>query len=203
MKGPDVGRPINLSTIKVDDLQSLDIAWLRRVGGDQVGKSGVITWSQAGSEAARIGYKVEQGGIRLHYLHASIGGGSAHVDELIPLATTPMHFGGHRPWFTCLSCGRRCRILYGGKHFRCRICFGAKYESQYQHPAFTVCDRRWRIRKRLEERGGYEWPFGLDDGLPPKPPHMHWRTYHKLEALDDYLDQLWGLEPSGETLIRR
>jgi len=85
--------------------------------------------------------------------------------------------GGRRHWFACPSCARRCRILYGGSHFRCRICRGARYESQYQHAAFSTGDRRWRIRKQLEERGGREWPWGLDDGFPPKPPHMRWRTY--------------------------
>ena len=52
--------------------------------------------------------------------------------------------------FMCLFCQRR-RILYGGKLFRFRLGYGAKYE--YQHPALTICDRRWRILKHLEGRG--------------------------------------------------
>ena len=49
------------------------------------------------------------------------------------------HFGGVRHWFSCPSCGRRCRILYGGARFRCRLCRGARYESQYQAAALTAC----------------------------------------------------------------
>jgi hypothetical protein len=52
----------------------------------------------------------------------------------------------------------------------------------------TVCDKRWRIREQLEERGGLNSRLlGLDDGFPPKPPRMHWRTYWRLEALDTKL----------------
>lgn len=111
---------------------------------------------------------------------------------------TPVHLGGFRHWFECLSCGRRCRILYGGVRFRCRLCRGARYESQYQHAALNVCDRRWRIRERLEERGGLDSRLlGLDDGFPPKPPRMHWRTYRKLEALDDRLAARWRVGIEG------
>jgi hypothetical protein len=59
-----------------------------------------------------------------------------------PIITTRMHFGGVRHWFSCPSCGRRYRILYGGARFRCRPCRGARYESQYQAAALTTCDRR-------------------------------------------------------------
>jgi hypothetical protein len=184
-------------TTTVDDFRSIDIAWFMRTGSSSVGNSGIISWSRAGSETGYIGYKIEHDGIRLRYQHTQYGRDPTEIDECIPIATTPMHFGGHRSWFTCLSCGRRCRILYGGERFRCRLCYGAKYKSQYQHPAYTTLDQRWRIRRRLEECGGKEWPFGLDAPLPPKPPRMHWNTYEKLEALDKELHR------RGEGLIRR
>jgi hypothetical protein len=91
-----------------------------------------------------------------------------------------LRFGGFRHWFKCPSCGRRCRILYGGARSRCRLCKGARYESQFQHPAHTTCDRRWRLRERLEERGGMDHRlFGLDDGFPPRPKGMHHKTYRR------------------------
>jgi hypothetical protein len=148
---------------------------------------------------------VERNGLRLRYTCTRQGGEPDNVNELIPVVTTPMHFGGCRHWFTCLRCGRRCRIIYGGARFRCRVCYGAKYESQYQSQAFTTCDIRWAIRRRLEERGGTQWPFGLDDGFPPKPPRMHWRTYRSLEARDEDLANRWRIGVSGflERLDRR
>jgi len=120
------------------------------------------------------------------------------INELVPIVTTAMHFGGVRHWFLCPSCARRCRILYGGSHFRCRRCYGARYESQYQHPALTVCDRRWAIRRQLEERCSPSTRmFGLDDGFPPKPKGMHWRTYRCLEQLDEDLAGRWRCSVAG------
>ena len=50
------------------------------------------------------------------------------INEVIPIVMTAMHFGGSRHWFACPSCRRRCRIIYGGARFRCRVCYGARYE---------------------------------------------------------------------------
>jgi hypothetical protein len=69
--------------------------------------------------------------------------------------------------------------------------------SQYEHPAIRVSDMRWRIRERLRERGGEEWPFGLDDGFPPKPKGMHWNTWKRLKARDEYLESLWRIGVEG------
>jgi hypothetical protein len=116
-----------------------------------------------------------------------------------------MHFGGRRHWFACLSCGRRCRILYGASHFRCRICRGAKYESQFESEPLRISSRRWRIRRLIEERAGHAWPLGLDDDFPPKPKGMHWHTYRRLEAIDEDLAGRWRNGVSGylERLDRR
>jgi hypothetical protein len=127
----------------------------------------------------------------LRYRHSAYGGTPQDIDEVIPIVSTSVHFGGCRYWFRCPSCNRRCRIVYGGARFRCRICRGAKYESQYESEPLRICSRRWRIRKLMEERGGEKWAFGLDDGFPPKPPCMHWRTYRRLEALDEVLERRW------------
>jgi hypothetical protein len=187
---------------KVDDLRAIDIAWLRRKDAWHLGFSGKITWSNHGEVRASIGYDVTRNGLRLRYRHTPYGGTPQEIDELIPVVTTPMHFGGYRHWFSCPSCGRRCRVVYGGARFRCRICRGAKYESQYEDSPMRACSRRWRIRKLIEERGGQNWPFGLDDGFPPKPRGMHWTTYRRLEALDRELDRRWAIG-IGDWLDRR
>jgi hypothetical protein len=68
------------------------------------------------------------------------------------------------------------------------------FESQYQSRLLTITDIRWRLRQRLEERGSkLAGVLGLDDGFPEKPPRMHWRTYHRLEALDRRLAATWGV----------
>jgi hypothetical protein len=186
-----MARPALYMTTKVEELRAIDIAWLRRRGATNVGYSATITWSRHGQQTASIGYTVTWNGLRLRYHYTPYGGIPQDVDEVIPITTTDMHFGGCRHWFQCLSCGRRCRTIYGEARFRCRICRGAKYESQYESEPLRICSRRWRIRKLLEEHGGEKWAFGLDDGFPPKPPRMHWRTYRRLEALDEALERRW------------
>ena len=184
-------------TPRVSDFRSIDIAWLRRKCACAVGYSGRITWSRRGEKAGSLGYRVELHGLRLQYRTTPRGGLPQDINDLIPIVTTRMHYGGCRHWFACPSCGRRCRQLYGGSHFRCRLCRGAKYDSQYESEPLRISAIRWRIRGRLEERGGQGWPFGLDDGFPPKPPRMHWKTYRRLEALDERLAGRWGLSVSG------
>jgi hypothetical protein len=187
----------HFSVDRFSALQAIDLAWLRRRGARDIGYSGHITWSRHGEETASIGYDVVCNGLRLRYRHTPYGGTPQDVDEIIHIVTTPVPFGGCRHWFRCPSCNRRCRIVYGGARFRCRVCRCAKYESQYESEPLRLCSRRWRIRKLLEDHGGEKWPFGLDDGFPPKPRRMHWKTYRRLEALDEDLGSRWCIRIRG------
>ena len=107
------------------------------------------------------------------------------IDEVIPFATTAPHLGGERYWFVCPSCRRRCRIVYGGRRFRCRRCHGLVYESQHERPAFRAATQMHKLRDRLGQRGALDEPF------PEKPKGMHWKTYWRLEARDDALHVIW------------
>jgi hypothetical protein len=116
----------------------------------------------------------------------SRGGDWQDVNELIPFVIRATRFSGHRRWFQCLSCRRRCQIIYGGSRFRCRRCYGLKYESQYE-PAFgRAASRAHKILERLEYSGS------LDDPFPPKPKGMHWKTYQWLVEEDERLQDLWA-----------
>jgi hypothetical protein len=53
-----------------------------------------------------------------------------------------------------------------------------------------------RSRKRL---GGTAFD---GDELPPKPPHMHWRTYHRLEAQYEELQSRWLVGALGRFDIK-
>jgi hypothetical protein len=186
------GRPASSWRPRTTDYRSIDLAWLRRKGARYLGCSGTVHFKSNGERVGSIGYILEAAGLRLQYRVTS-GGAPEDISELVPIVTTPMHFGGRRHWFACPSCGRRCRLLYGGARFRCRRCRRAGYESQYQSRLLTITDIRWRLRQRLEERGSkVAGLLGLDDGFPEKPPRMHWRTYRRLEALDRRLGATWG-----------
>ena len=169
----------------------------RRIGLTSVGSSGDISWARSQSSAivatASVGYVLQEGGLRLHYTHTRRGAAPQRINEVIPIVRTATRFGGQRHWFECPACSRRCRLIYGGSHFRCRHCHGARYASQYEGLALRISRRRWRIRQKLEQLAGKKWPFGFDDGFPPKPRRMRWAEYDRLEALDEALAARWRI----------
>ena len=111
---------------KCEDRRSVDLASLRRNGYLRTGYSGTMTWSRGGSITASIRYRVESLGLRLIYRTSRSGGEWRDVDELFPFIYTAMNFSGQRQWLQCLSCLRRCRVLFGGAYFRCRRSYPGK-----------------------------------------------------------------------------
>ena len=190
-----VARPATSLVPKVEDFLAIDIARLRRNGLTSVGSSGDISWARSRSSAtaatASVGYVLQDDGLRLHYTHTRRGAAPQRINEVIPIVRTATRFGGQRHWFECPACSRRCRLIYGGSHFRCRHCYGARYGSQYESLVLRISRRRWRIRQKLERLAGKKWPFGLDDGFPPKPRRMRWADYRRFQALDQRLAGVW------------
>ena len=82
-------------------------------------------------------------GLRLEYRIPVNGGDWQQVEELVPFRRTATPFGGHRLWFTCLKCRKRCHVLYGGPPFRCRCCHGIRYSSQSENELH----RAWRVTR--------------------------------------------------------
>ena len=172
---------------KCHEYHSIDLAWLRRKRLFNVGRWSTLTWSRGGRETGSIRVECHSDGVRLNYRQRKPSDDWQDVDEFVPLVETPTAFGGKRHWFKCLSCGSRCRILYGGGHFRCRRCYRLKYGSQYEKTYERACSQAHDIRKRLGQVGA------LDDPFPPKPKGMHWSTYWRLEAQDAVLQQRWAM----------
>jgi hypothetical protein len=108
------------------------------------------------------------------------------VDETFALNYTKQNFGGQRRWILC-KCGCRCRVLFGGKYFRCRTCYQVTYQSQYERFRVQGMARAEKARERMGFEVGFAYPFG------PKPKGMHWRTYYALRERDweisDAIDQ--------------
>ena len=180
-----MGRPQQNRTKKLEDFGCvIDIAWLRREGVRQPGQTGSIVWSENDVTKASVAYVLKAEGLNLAYEE----NGEART-ELVPIVCTPAPLGGRRHWFSCPGCARRCRIVYYEKRFLCRLCLGAQYASKYSDATARISARRWRLRQRLE---GSEGVFDLDDGLPPKPRQMRWRTYKKLEVADKLMEQRWN-----------
>ena len=107
------------------------------------------------------------------------------VRETIGYLMTATPFGQSRRWFQCPGCARRCRILYGGKRFRCRQCQGLRYECQYEPTTQRASRQQRKVRRRL---GG---STNLMEEFPPRPSGMHRTTYQALEELDDDMQSIW------------
>lgn len=139
-----------------------------------------LSWNMDGDPCGSISYTPFEGYLMLDFRVRDYGEDEwTAIEQKVCLDRTPVHFGGRRLWFRCPRCQRRCRILYGGSRFYCRKCYRLKYRSQGEDSVQRAITRAQAIRKRL---GGFE---GIDDPFPPKPKGMHWKTYKRLEALDD------------------
>lgn len=173
---------------RCDDHFRIDLAYLRRQRLLKPWQSGRLRWSRGGEETGSVGFLVLGNALRLNYRTRAWGDDDwTPVEEDIPLVRTATRFGGSRQWFQCLSCRRRCRVLYSAGRFRCRRCLRLTYESQYEKPWGRAISRAQKVRQRLGGDGG------MDDAFPPRPKGMHWRTYHRLLKADEAADRLWGV----------
>jgi hypothetical protein len=105
--------------------------------------------------------------VRLLYWVTASNGQRLSVDEFVPLRYTATKFGGRQQWRACLRCGRRCRRLFGGRHFRCRQCHGLKYASRNESPAQRAVRRADRIANPCTTYGR----------APPRPSGSSHRSH--------------------------
>jgi hypothetical protein len=167
----------------------ISLSNLKRRGLLHHGCFGSLSWSCGGEPAGNIRFRMHESCMELVYKYRRAGSDEwSDVNERIPFDFTRQHFGGRRQWFRCLSCHRRCAVLYGGTHYRCRKCWGLAYQSQHQNAHSRAVTKAGKLRMRL---GGSEC---TDDPFPDKPKGMHRRTYERLRAkgerLDDRADNL-------------
>jgi len=165
---------------KTTDFNKVDLVDLKRLGMLRVGRQSNLQWSRNGQPVGNINLqRSELDSIVFNYHVRSRGEDWRPIRETIPMVRMQQNFGGCREWFICLSCRRRCRALYGGELFRCRLCYGATYPSQYEGSLDRLISRAQDMRMKLGGSGCMDEPF------PPKPKNMHSRTYHRLEKSDD------------------
>ena len=187
MGGYGSGRP-GRGYPKSDQMLRLDLARLERRGYLRGGPYRMSwSWGSGGDDAGSIVLLSLATGLKLMYRSRRGDDEWQDVDELVPFIWTPTKFGGQRRWFQCLSCGRKCRVLYGGGRFRCRRC--------------RVCaTARNRRRERIAPRGPCS--RSLSASIPKsnattyraKPKGMHWRTYNRLAERYEHYDAQWAVE---------
>lgn len=161
---------------QMDEFHKLDLATFKSEWFEH-GRKGSVTWSRGGIETSSIGYRLGCDFMELSYT-AGREPDRENIRERFELTYTVQPFGGRRRWFTCKSCGRRCRVLIGGRYFRCRHCYQATYPSQYEQFRAKGLAKAETARERVGAEPG------IANLWPKKPKGMHWRTYRRLEAMN-------------------
>jgi hypothetical protein len=195
MGGLGSGRPSS-GAPTCEGCLNIDLAWLRRRGMLQLDRRSAVTWSRSGEQTGSITLVAQHDGVRLIYRTKDRDGAPVNVDELVPFTYTPTMFGGRRQWLRCLKCGRGCRKIYGGRYFRCRLCYRLRYASQGESRRDQrALDRARKIAKRLHDK--WEGATEEEYDFPPKPPRMRWTTYNRLleqyDELENAADARWAL----------
>ena len=161
----------------------IELRYLRKRGMLRPGYCGSLSWNLGGEPAGNIRFRMFESGMEVNYRYRAGSDDWRDVSEYIPFAFTPQHLGGERRWFRCLRCRRRCAVLYGGTHYRCRKCWNLAYQSQHEAPHSRALSQAQKFRLRL---GGSPC---TDDEFPERPKGMHHRTYARLRARGEALDE--------------
>jgi hypothetical protein len=191
MGGFRSGRHSGSAAGTCEDYHAVDLAWLGRKKMLTPGRSSTIRWSRAGQPTGLIGIVAHPHGVGISYRTRPWAGDWQEVKEFIPFVMTATNFSGRRRWFKCPSCGRACRVLYGGAWFRCRRCHRLRYRSQSEPSHQRAISRAQKVRMRLGGSASLAEPF------PPKPKGMHRTTYHRLWAHDARLQNRWAAGMRG------
>ena len=146
----------------------IGLSALKESDGLRPGFSGRWSWTNG----ARVGVKTGVDSLTLHYVTKHDE--KSHSDR-IGLTRLPCNYGGHRTYFLCPCCKRRCLDLYGSAPFACRRCHQLAYNSETAKGAFRQYDTGQKIAHRLAGRF-----VTLDEPFPERPAGMHRKTYRRL-----------------------
>lgn len=164
-KATPVARYRSYLETTTDEYLKIDFAVLKRLKMLDYEGWQKLYWNKNGKQIGSIGVKKE-------------------IEETFPILRTRCNYGGSRPWFRCLSCNDRVRILYGGTYFRCRNCYRLKYKSQYEEKMYRPLSAAQSLCKRL---GG---SANMDEMFPVKLKGMHWKTYYRLKPHHDHFEDI-------------
>ncbi|WP_373498720.1 hypothetical protein [Desulfococcus sp.] len=133
-----------------------------------------MSWSSRGEKTGSIGYRMYADHMVLDYRSRSHGGDWEDVQQVVRFEKTPCRYGGHRTWLLCPRCGKRVAVLYGGKYFWCRHCYGLAYSSQREGIPDRMMRKARKIRERLKASDNLTMPIWR------RPKGMHQKTFDRL-----------------------
>lgn len=167
-----------------DEVNRIDIRFMRKQGFLKPYTSGVLQWTCRGVTRGSILFSSFEDHLRLSYRFKDKGDWQS-VEQRIDYDKTPCHFGGDRFWFCCPSCNKRVALLYGqGSEFLCRLCCQLGYASQQEARRDNLINQKHKLGERIFEH--YENGNGWG-----KKKGMHWQTFTRLHDRYQYLEQQW------------
>lgn len=166
----------------VDEVNRIDIRYMRKQGLLKPGTSGSLQWTRGGEPSGNISYHTNHDHLQLSYRSRENGGEWQPVEQRISFGRTPCNYGGERLWFHCPRCSKRVGLLYGHSVlFLCRHCYQLPYASQQEGRLDNMISQKHKLGGRIFEYYEYGEGFGKKKG-------MHWRTFEKLHARYQQLD---------------
>jgi len=163
--------------LTTEDVQSIDIRWLKRNGFLNTHGVGILTWTSYGKTTASIRYTMADDRMTLNY-----SGNDNPFNYSVMFDITPCHLGGYRKWFKCPSCTRRCAVVYlSNLAFKCRKCARLPYLSTLQSDIERMIKQKHKLGYRIFE--------GYDGEGFWKKKHMQQKTFERLLKRYDALDQ--------------
>jgi len=186
MGGPGSGHGYRYSTkITADDVISIDIRHLKKIGILNRSCSGSLRWKRGGKKCDSIKYTCDPTHLVLNYQSRNYGKDWTSVTQTVQFDRTPCHYGGERLWMLCPRCNRRVGILYGaGASFLCRHCHSLPYTSQQEGCINNAISQKHKLGRRIFEHYENGKGFGKKKG-------MHWSTYYRLHAKYQRYEQQW------------
>lgn len=141
--------------LTLDDVISLDISYLKKVGCLSPNSSIELFWLRNTLIVDRVKLFIE-------YDFLEMAGGRVYFTR------TPCNFGGDRLWFVCPECERRSRVLYS-LDFICRQCVALVHGS-------VGMGKLERLDRKIDK---FKKMKCIDDNFFIKPKQVHRITHMK------------------------
>ena len=99
----EVGRPYGSGRLTCEACKSIDVRRWHREGRLMAGRYFSWRWTRDGEPSGNISVRSELDAVVLTYRWRPYGDTEwSPIEQRVPIAWTPCHFGGRRPWFVCV-----------------------------------------------------------------------------------------------------
>jgi len=168
-----------------EDTKRIDIRYLNKNGLLNPHRSGTLSWNIGGEPSGNINYIMYENSMVLKFKWQRCYSDDdwESEEQEIWFDRTRCNYGGKRKWFLCPHCGKRVAVLYGADiRFLCRHCYRLPYSSQGESYLDRMERKADKINLKLD-------PDGLEEDYYYKPKGMHWKTFNRLIATNNCLQE--------------